>query len=248
MTKKIILVWACAAFVFVLVGIKMREYKTEFTFQNKFLQRLTLIEQKQDAILAKLSGLKDLAGKPEALPQRPTIDPNKIYKITVGRSPVKGDPQAKVTIVEFSDFQCPFSQRFHPIVWEVANAYPQGVRYVFKNFPLSYHEQARSASKALWTANEQGKYWEYMSSLFQKPKEVSEGKFKELASELGLDADRFEKDLKEKDAQWEKLIEEDLSVVKEAEVMGTPTFYINGKRTEARTAEELKKEIDQLLK
>ena len=249
MTKKIFIVWACAAFIFVLVGIKMREYKTDFLFKSSLLQKLTMIEQKQDAILGQLGGMRGLGQqRPEALPQRPEIDPNKIYTISLGESPFKGDPKAKVTIVEFSDFQCPFSQRFHPAAIDAVNAYASGVKYVLKNFPLGFHQQARPAAKALLAANEQGKYWEMMDLLVKSGKDVSEGKFKELAGQLGIDVNRFETDLKEKDAQWEKLIEADLAAGKEAEVMGTPTFYINGKRTDARTVEELKKEIDQLLK
>jgi len=248
MTKKVLVVWACAAFILVLTGIKMREYKKDFIFQKDLLEKLAKIEQKQEAILSRLGGSRNIAQRPEDLPKRPVIDPNKIYTISVGQSPVKGDPQAKVTIVEFSDFQCPFSQKFHPIAVETVDAYSSGVKYVFKSFPLDYHAQARPATKALWAANEQGKYWEMMVLLFQNTKGVSEGKFKELAGQLGLDVNRFEKDLKEKDAQWGKLIEADLAAGKEAEVMGTPTFYINGKRTDARTVEEFKKEIDQLLK
>jgi len=247
MTKKILVVWACAAFILVLIGIKMREYKREFIFERSLLHKLAVIEQKQDTILKQLSTNRGFAQQPQAF-QPPAIDLNKIYQISAGQTPVKGDPNGKVTIVEFSDFQCPFSQKFHPMAIDVVNSYPVGVKYILKNFPLGFHAQAKPAAKALWAANEQGKYWEMMDLLVKKTNEVKEGKFKELAVQLGMDANRFEKDLKEKDAQWEKLIEEDLTAGKEAEVMGTPTFYINGKRTEARTVEEFKKEIDQLLK
>jgi protein-disulfide isomerase len=240
-------VWACALFVFLLIGIRIREYKTDYTLKKELLEKIDAIEQKQDAILSQLAGkgLGPRAGMPS---QRPALDPNKVYKIDLGQSPVKGDPNAKVTVVEFSDFQCPFSQRFHPVAIDAVSAYPSGVKYVLKNFPLDFHDQARPAIKALLAANEQGKYWEMMDVLAKNGKEVGEGKFKELAGKIGIDVVRFEKDMKEKDAQWEKVINEDLAAAKQAEVMGTPTFYINGKRTNARTLEEFKKEIDQLLK
>ena len=245
MARKIAIALVFVALISILIGIKLREYKRDFLFEKALLAKLEAIEAKQDAILNRPGFAVNAAA---ARPQRPVIDPNKIYRISVGQSPVKGDPEAKVTIVEFSDFQCRFSQRFHPIALEAAGSYSKGVAYVFKGFPLGFHPQARAAVKALWAAKEQGKYWEMMDLLMKTPDKLAEGKFSDLAKQAGLDVGRFEKDLKEKDAQWEKIIEADLAAAKDAEVMGTPTFYINGKRTEARSLEEFKKQIDQLLK
>ena len=214
------------------------------------MKQLSDLEKKQDEILKQIELRKVDSVRQQAdgfqRPQAP--DPNKVYAIDLGVSPVKGDPKAKVTIVEFSDFQCPYSKTFHPVFTGAANAYPNDVKFVFKNFPLGFHPQARPAAKALLAANEQGKYWEMMELLFENAGTLSDAKFKELAGILKLDVNRFEKDLKEKDAQWEKLIEADMAEAKKAEVMGTPTFYLNGKRTQARTAEDLKKEINQILK
>lgn len=248
--KRIVVIWACAAAILILIGIKMREYKREFLFERHLLTKLSDIEKKQDEILRQISQQKINAARPAAdIPQRPPMpDPNKIYSISVGQSPVKGEASAKITIVEFSDIQCPFSKKFHSIFMNAVAGHSKDVKFIFKNFPLSFHDQAKPAVKALLAAKEQGKYWEMLDLLFANAESLSDAKYKELAASLKLDIARFEKDLKEKDAQWEKIIEADIEEGKKAEVMGTPTFYLNGKRTEARTAEDLKKEIDQLLK
>jgi protein-disulfide isomerase len=250
MARKVFVVWACAAFIFILIGLKMREYKRDFLFQRNLLQSIAALETKQDEILKRLGDREgNIFGKKgEAFQRPPAEDPNKVYDIALGASPVKGDPNGQVTIVEFSDFECPFSQKFHPVVFEAVSTYPQGVRYVFKSFPLGYHPQARPAAKALWAAQEQGKYWEMMALLFQNAKNLSEIKIKECALQAGVNVDKFVSDLKEKEAQFEKFIEADIAAAEQAGVSGTPTFYINGKKTSARSVEALKQEIDQLLK
>ncbi len=256
MIKKIIVIWGCAALIFILIGLKVREYQRAFRFEKSLLQRMDAIEKKQDEILARLNNGKAREGffgekfkaaqKPRA-PEPPVKDET-VYTIDIGATPVRGDINGRVTIVEFSDFQCPFSQRFHPLIAQVLEAYPQGVKYVFKSFPLPYHPQARPATKALWAAHEQGKYWEMLDALFVNANMLSEEKYREVASQIGLDVDRFTKDLKDKDAQWEKIILDDMNLAQQVNFMGTPTFYINGKKTDARTLEALKREIDLLLK
>lgn len=250
MLKRIIVIWACAAAILILIGIKVREYKREFLFEKHLLAKLADIEKNQNEILRQLGLQKGGSARPLAdIPQRPPMpDPNKIYSISVGQSPVKGEAKAKITIVEFSDIQCPFSKKFHPVFANAVNVYPKDVKFIFKNYPLNFHDQAKPAAKALFAAKEQGKYWEMLDLLFANAESLSDAKYKELAASLKIDTVRFVKDLKEKDTQWEKLIAADMEEGKKAEVMGTPTFYLNGKRTEARTAEELKKEIDQILK
>ncbi len=215
--------------------------------QKTIEQRLATIEAKQMTILYSLQALggKNIPGPAQAMP--PAQDSNKVYNIGVGSSPVKGNKNAKVTIVEFSDFQCPYSQKFHPVVGEVMKTYPKDVNFVFKNFPLSFHPQARPAAKAALAAGEQGKYWEMVEALFQNGRELSDAKFEELAKQLGLNAEKFIKDYKDNDAKWEKLIGEDMAVAGQSGVQGTPTFFINGKKTNARDLAAYKQEIDQIL-
>ncbi len=180
-------------------------------------------------------------------PAPPTEDFNKVYTIDVDHSPVRGNPKAPVTIVEFADFQCPFCQKFHPPVQEVLKAYPKDVSYILKNFPLPFHPQARPAAKAAFAAGEQGKYWEMVDLLLQSGSNLSEEKFQELAKELKLNVNKFMKDYKEKDAQWEELINKDMGLAGQVDVRGTPTFYINGRKTVARDLNAFKTEIEKIL-
>ena len=226
--------------------------------QKAIEQRLAALEAKQAAIFnAFANALRPTQGAgsgcggpgpgaPAMMP--PPEDFSKVYKIDLGHSSLQGKKDAKVTIVEFSDFQCPFSQRFHPVVPEVLKAYPNDVNYVLKNFPLQFHQQARPAVKASLAAREQGKYWEMVEALFQSRGNLTEDNFKESAKQLGLNVEKFMKDYKEKDAEWEKIIQEDLSTGANAAVGGTPTFYINGKKTMARDLASFKQEVDKILK
>ena len=223
------------------------------TAQKNILQRLSIMESRQTAITNALRVLGAAAG-PSAGPSAPSPawpppeDLNKEYKIDMGHSSLNGNKNAKVTIVEFSDFQCPFSQRFHPVIPEVLKAYPNDVNYVLKNFPLSFHPEAEPATKASLAAREQGKYWEMVEALFASGRDLKEDKYKELAKQLGLNVNKFMKDYKEKDSDWEKLIAEDMSVANSSDVRGTPTFFINGKKTNARDLAGFKQEIDSVLK
>jgi protein-disulfide isomerase len=216
--------------------------------QERIQKRLVSIESRQREILNTIAKLKISSS---GLAQRRSSwleDFDKEYKIDIGNSPVKGNKDAKVTIVEFSDFQCPFSRRFHTVLLEVLKAYPEDVKIVFKNFPLSFHKQARQAAKASLAAGEQGKYWQMVELLFQNAGELNEEKYKELAGQLGLDVEKFMNDYKQKDAKWEKIIGEDIALGHSVNVRGTPTFYINGRKTKARDLESFKIEIDKILK
>lgn len=221
--------------------------------QKAMDQKLAAIDNKLTLLQ---SGLRAGAGRfgnmPPAAPRPPAEDPNKVYSIDKGSSVIKGNENARVMLVEFSDFQCPYSQKFHPIVEEVLKSYPNDVKFMFKNFPLPFHPQARPAVKASFAAREQGKYWEMVEALFQNGRELSEEKFKELAKNLGLDVDKFMRDYKEKDAEWEKLIAQDMDAVRSAEAGGTPSFYINGKKViptgPGGYSEAFKETIDKILK
>ena len=202
-------------------------------------QRLALLE-------AKLNGAAAFAQN-----QRPMMPPqedfNKVYAIAVGESPVLGKKNAPVTIVEFSDFQCPFCARFHPPVNEVLKAYPDKVRLVIKNFPLGFHPNARPAAKLALAANAQGKYFETVDLLLQNGGAVTDDKIKEYAQKLGLNYKKLMDDYKNKNAQWEKLVSDDLALGGQVEVRGTPTFFINGRKTSARDFNSYKAEVDNIL-
>ena len=130
-------------------------------------KQMDRIEQNQTDILAKLKVVEEKIGKvPAAAPKRPTIDYNKVHNLPIGSSAIKGNKDAKISIVEFSDFQCPYCARLQPTLRDVLKAYPNDVKLVFKDFPLSFHKQAKNAAKASRAAGEQGKYWEMHDLIF----------------------------------------------------------------------------------
>jgi protein-disulfide isomerase len=178
----------------------------------------------------------------------PPEDMNKVYDIPVADSYVLGPKDAPLTITVFQDYQCPFCGRFYPTALDGQKAFPDKVRIVVKHFPLPFHDKARPAAKAAMAAGEQGKFYEMTDLILANSENLSDDKFKELAQKTGLDVNKFLKDLKDKDAVYEKRIEDDMELAGKADVRGTPTFFLNGKKSAARTAEAWKDEILSALK
>jgi protein-disulfide isomerase len=163
-------------------------------------------------------------------------------KIEVGDSPFKGPKDAKVTIVEFSDFQCPYCSRGKDIMEEVLAAYPKDVRVVFKHFPI----RAMAAAKAAVAAQNQGKFWEMHDFLFENQSQLSDELYLEGAKKIGLNLETFKKDLA--DPKTEEIVNKDASLAKSLGVQGTPNFYINGVNLRgAYPLPEFKKIIDRWL-
>ena len=187
------------------------------------------------------------AGQPSQPQQPPSEDYNKVYTINPGNSVIIGNKNAPVTLVEFADLQCPFCARFYSLVKGALAAYPDKVRVIVKNFPLPFHPNARPAAKLALAANEQGKYRQMMETLLENGADVSDAKIKEYAQKLGLNYNKLMADYKNKDAQWEKQIQDDMQLVQSSDVRGTPTFFLNGHKTSARDDSSLKKEIDRIL-
>ncbi len=226
--------------------------------QSKIEERLAKMEGQQTKMLEIFDGAKKATERLAAIqaqgaqqqarpPAPPSEDMSKVYDLPVAQSPVRGKKNAAITITKFVDFQCPFCQRFYAPVQEVLKAYPNDVNFVIKNFPLSFHPMAKPAAKAALAAGEQGKYWEMVDGLLEGGQPPSEERFKELAKKIGLNVDKFLKDYKEKDAQYEEIITRDLNLGGQSDVRGTPTFFINGKKTAARDFAGFKAEIDKIL-
>jgi len=179
--------------------------------------------------------------------QRPTEDFSKVYDIDAGKSPIRGNKDAPVTIVEFVDFQCPFCSRFHNSLLEVLAAYPDKVNYISKHYPLSFHPKGKLASKAVLAAEKQGKYWEMSDALLEDNTNLGEEQFKRVAKELGMNVEDFMDDYTKQSAQWEAEINNDILLGRKLDVRGTPTFFINGRKTRARNTAEFKEEVEQIL-
>ena len=154
-----------------------------------------------------------------------------IWKVPVDakRDSVKGDAdKALVTIVEISDFECPFCSRAANTVTEVEKAYGDKVRLVFKHHPLPFHKNARPAHAAAIAAGKQGKFWQFHDKAFANQQGLTEENFVAWAKEIGLDMDKFNAD--RKDASAEKIINEDMEMAGTVGIRGTPGFFINGRK------------------
>jgi len=140
---------------------------------------------------------------------------------------MRGDVNAPVTIVEFSDFQCPFCLRAYPTLRAVLAKYPSKVRMSYRDFPLStIHGQARIASEAARCAGDSGKFWEYHDMLFEKPGDLSRETLMAHAAALSLDTPAFELCLEA--GKYRAAVEQDYQEGQQAGISGTPAFYING--------------------
>ena len=147
-------------------------------------------------------------------------------KIEIGNSPVKGNPDAPITVVEFSDYQCPYCSRAAAVMEDLLKEYPNDVKLVFKNLPLPFHQEAKPAAIAALAAGKQGKFWEFHDELFANQKKISDPLFIEIAKKLDLDMKKFKKDLKDKELA--KQVDEDMALATKLGIRGTPGFYVNG--------------------
>ncbi len=159
-------------------------------------------------------------------------------------SPRKGPKFAKVTIAEFSDFQCPFCSRVGPTMKEIVEKYPKDVAIVFVNQPLSFHPNARPAAKAFLAANKQGKAWEMHDKLFANQQALSAENYDLWAKELGLNVPKFKKDME--DPATEKMVADDQALAGSVGADGTPAFFLNGRELSgAQPFDAFKKIIDE---
>lgn len=144
-----------------------------------------------------------------------------------------GPENASVTIVEFSDFQCPYCSRAADVARQVKEKYGTKVRFVFRQFPLPMHPQARLASEASLAANAQGKFWEFHDELFKNQQAMAPANLEEHAKKLGLNMAQFKKSLDDK--TYAAQIDADMKLGEQVQVQGTPTMFLNGARIENPT-------------
>ncbi|MEM1246116.1 MAG: thioredoxin domain-containing protein [Acidobacteriota bacterium] len=151
------------------------------------------------------------------------------YRLDIAASgPGIGPETAKVTVVEFSDFECPFCERFNPTLEQVKEKYKDQVRIVFRQFPLnSIHPKAQKAAEASLCASDQGKFWEMHDLLFAEQKDLDIAQLKEKAVRLGLDASSFDSCLD--DDKYAEQVARDIREGAAAGVSGTPSLFVNGR-------------------
>lgn len=149
-------------------------------------------------------------------------------KISTAGAPVRGPENARVTLVEFSDFQCPYCSKVVPQVKEVLRQFPKDVRLVFKQFPLDSHSDAAFGAEAALAAQAQGKFWEMHDLLYAGFPDLSRRRILVYARELNLDLTRFTADLDSH--KYRARVQAEEKEGEEAGVSGTPTFFLNGKK------------------
>jgi len=156
-----------------------------------------------------------------------SLEPPRVDLAIAPTEPSKGPADAPVTIVEYSDFQCPYCARVGPTLERIAETYPDQVRIVFRDFPLPMHPQAQSAAEAAKCAQEQGQFWPYHDKLFASQKDLSVQSYKKYAEQLGLDTARFAACVDEGRYRQDVLIAQQGG--QQFGVSGTPSFFVNGR-------------------
>ena len=185
--------------------------------------------------------------KPGTPPARPGAgDDQTVFKVPLDGAPVHGNSSALVTIVEFSDYQCPFCSRANGTIKQVETDYGDKVRVAMRQFPLSFHQNAKGAALAALAAGEQGKYWEMHEKLFGNQQALDAASLEKYATELGLDLTKFKADMGSQ--KLADIITKDQAAGSQVGVTGTPAFFINGRKISgAQPIQNFKTVIDQEL-
>jgi len=220
----------------------------------KLQETLAQVSDKQDQILTKLGELEEKVGKggaaapqPQQRPQPNRPDPASTYKVPLDGAFSKGPETAKVTIVEWSDFQCPFCKRVNPTMDQLVKDYGDNLRIAFKHNPLPMHNRAMAAAQAAEAAGLQGKFWEMHDRLFENGKDLTDENFEKWAKELQLDVDKFKKDFA--DPAVIKKIKDQQNLGNNLGARGTPAFFVNGRfLSGAQPVDAFKTLIDEEMK
>jgi protein-disulfide isomerase len=168
-----------------------------------------------------------------------------VQDINIAGAPFKGAADAPVTIVIFTDFQCPYCAKMVPLLDQVLEKNKGKVKLVFKNFPLNTHQFARKAAAAALAAGKQGKFWELHDRLFQNYNRLNDQVLQEQAQQLGLNMEVFQKDMN--DPQIQQAVNQDYQDGLKAGVRGTPTIYVNGAILKNSNPEGFQAAIDKEL-
>jgi protein-disulfide isomerase len=169
-----------------------------------------------------------------------------VFQIATDDQPFKGKADAAVTVVEFTDYQCPSCAAAQPVLEKLITEYGDRVRFVVRDFPLQMHPEARKAAEAAEAAREQGKYWDFTAILFRNQSALKAEQLKQYAQVIGLDRAKFDAALD--NGTFADKVDRDLIDGQKFGVSGTPTFFVNGRRAKDATYESLKAAIDEALK
>lgn len=185
------------------------------TYQSYATNRMVMAALTGQAVAQQNNGIEGTA--PAAAPRA---------DVNSGNAHFKGSSNAKVTIIEYSDFQCPYCGRALPTLQQVLETYGDKVRIGYKHFPLSFHQNAENAALASECAAEQGRFWEYHDILFSNQQALDAGSLKGYASQMGLDTGKFNQCLDSK--KYLNIVRQHMQEGTQEGVDGTPAFFING--------------------
>lgn len=162
-------------------------------------------------------------------------------------APSFGPKDAKVTVVEFSDFECPYCSKAAKVTEQLRKEYGDKIRFVFRQFPLSFHKNAKPAAEAALAAHAEGKFWEYHDVLFENSRKLDKESLAQYATKTGVDAAKVKAALEAN--TYGAAVDRDMKLGEEAAVTGTPTMFINGKRVSNPTDyKSVSEAIDAALK
>ena len=214
-------------------------------------EELKKINQKLDGISKRIGALeKKVASAPAPKNNnKKQADPNAVYNVPVGDSVVLGNPNAKVTIVKWTDFQWPYCAKSVSLIDDILAKYPNDVKVVVKNFPLSFHKQAKKAAKYAFAAHKQGKYKEMYHKIMENYRDLKNNEDLPMtyAREFGLNMTQFVKDFESPEVAAQ--IEKEINELRNSGIprLSVPKFLIQGKETRGKI-EDFSAAIDKILK
>jgi protein-disulfide isomerase len=151
--------------------------------------------------------------------------------VNIGLDHIRGSINAPITIVEYGDYECPYTGMAYPVVQDIMKQFGDQIYFVFRNFPLNdIHPHAQHAAEAAEAAAAQGKFWQMHDHLFEHQKALDDNHLLEYAKKVGLDIDKFKNEMSEH--VYAPLINKSLKAGIDSGVEGTPTFFVNGIRYE----------------
>lgn len=154
---------------------------------------------------------------------------------------IKGSKEAPITFIEYSDFQCPYCVRLHPVLEKVIDKYSDKARWVYRHFPLNFHNNAKAAAEAAEAAGEQGKFWEFSAMIAKNSQQdgtgLNKADLEKYAEELSLDMTKFNEAVSQ--GKYRAKVEADYNSGVEAGVQGTPSLYMIGKNGKVEKIEKL---------
>jgi len=156
-----------------------------------------------------------------------------------------GPKDAKVWLVEFSDYQCPACSQFYPAVKQLTDTYKDSLFFVYRNYPLPTHQMALPAARAAEAAMQQGKYWEMHDALFMGQSQLNDAFISSKAAELGLRMEAFNQDIKS--TMIQSAIDADVTLGESIGINATPSFYLNGMKLNLSTVNDLTTAVETAL-